>query len=66
MSEPLWTIKVRRVSPITGKTGWHQLLHGARKQAPTWPTREEAARAAVARYGFDAGRSKVVAVGGAP
>ena len=62
----LWTIRVQRVSPITGRIGWHQLLRGARKQPPTWPTRDGAVRFAASRYGFNAGRSKVVAVGGAP
>jgi hypothetical protein len=66
MNAPLWTIKVQRVSPITGKTGWAKLFTSKRKRPPTWPTREEAARHAIAHHGFHAGRSKVVAVGGAP
>ena len=62
MADILWSIKVKRVSPITGKTGWHNVLKGQRKQRPFWTSRQEAYEYAVSHHGILANRSKLVAV----
>jgi len=66
MSEPIWTIKVQRVSPITGRVGWHKVLFGAAKRPLCWTSRQQAEAYAIARHGYHAGRSKVVSLRGAP
>ncbi len=68
MSGLVWTVKIERVSPITGKRGWAKVFTGlaVRKWPRTWASREEATRYAMDHHDYQGGRSKVVAVRGAP